>query len=254
MAKFLQILFVAFLAVALVAGEPRRFQGRRNRFLARQEVEEPVTPYPTADELKPEVPFDEAVASEGQVPFGTAATEGEGTFTAVAAGSETTFTSVAGQGPLTPVGGQTPLTPVDEQTTFTTVNADGETTFTAAGSETTFTSVAGQAPLTPVNGQTPLTPVAGQTPFTSVAGQSPFTPVAGQAPFTPDEVYGPPEEESFPARLTARRAGARRVAVRPAKLRKPVRAQPAKLRKAAPARLQVQPQYVPQPLFYYIAH
>ncbi|XP_061390769.1 uncharacterized protein LOC133326111 [Musca vetustissima] len=192
MPKFMQILFVAFLALALVAAEPKRFQGRRNRFLARQEVEEPVTPYPTADELKPEVPFDEAVAAEGQ-------------------------------------------------TTFTPVAAEGET---------------------------PFTPVAAE-------GETPFTPVAaeGETPYTPDEVYGPPEEEEAvvdtqevveeeyvpteeeiaSARLTSRRGGARKAAVRPAKLRK-IAARPAKLRKASPARLQVQPQYVPQPLFYYIAH
>ncbi|XP_061390767.1 uncharacterized protein LOC133326109 [Musca vetustissima] len=192
MAKFMQILFVAFLAIALVAAEPKRFQGRRNRFLARQEVEEPVTPYPTADELKPEVPFDEAVAAEGQ-----------NRFTPVTATGEIPFTSVAAEG----------------ETTFTSVAADGE------------------------------------------------------LPYTPDEVYGPPEEEDFPvetpvveenavvseeeiasARLTTRRNGVRKAAVRPAKLRKQVRARPAKLRKATPARYQVQPQYVPQPLFYYIAH
>ncbi|XP_073842466.1 uncharacterized protein [Musca autumnalis] len=69
MAKFMQILFVAFLAFALVAAEPKRFQGRRNRFLARQEVaEEAVTPYPSADELKPEVPFNEAEAPVEETP------------------------------------------------------------------------------------------------------------------------------------------------------------------------------------------
>ncbi|XP_073842467.1 uncharacterized protein [Musca autumnalis] len=79
MAKFVQILFVAFLAIALCSAEaPRsrhaRFQAKRTRFLARQEVAaEPdvVTPYPSADELKPEVPFEEAAASmpeEEQVP------------------------------------------------------------------------------------------------------------------------------------------------------------------------------------------
>ncbi|XP_073842465.1 uncharacterized protein [Musca autumnalis] len=69
MAKFMQILFVAFLAFALVAAEPKRFQARRNRFLARQEVaEEAVTPYPSADELKPEVPFNEAEAPVEEVP------------------------------------------------------------------------------------------------------------------------------------------------------------------------------------------
>ncbi|XP_061390770.1 uncharacterized protein LOC133326112 [Musca vetustissima] len=181
MPKFMQILLVAFLALGLVAAEPKRFQGRRNRFLARQEVEEPVTPYPTADELKPEVPFDEAVAAEGQ-------------------------------------------------TTFTPVAAEGE------------------------------------TPFTPVAAE-------GETPYTPDEVYGPPEEdeavvdtqdvveeeyvpteeEIASARLTSRRGAVRKAAVRPAKLRKPIHARPAKLRKAAPARLQVQPHYVPQPIFYYIS-
>ncbi|KAM7357086.1 uncharacterized protein ACRADG_002582 [Cochliomyia hominivorax] len=75
MVKFVQILFVAFLAVALCSAEtPRsrtsRFQVKRNRFLARQEAAEPaaVTPYPSADELKPEIPFDEAVAAEEQQP------------------------------------------------------------------------------------------------------------------------------------------------------------------------------------------
>ncbi|XP_061390771.1 myb-like protein V [Musca vetustissima] len=190
MAKFMQILFVAFLVIALVAAQPKRFQGRRNR-LARQELEEPVTPYPSADELKPEVPFDEAVAAE-------------------------------------------------EQTPFTPVSAEGET---------------------------PLTPVAPE-------GETPFTPVVNEeeTPYTPDEVYGPPEEdeavvdtqdvveeeyvpteeEIASARLTSRRGAVRKAAVRPAKLRK-VAARPAKLRKAVPARLQVQPQYVPQPIFYYIS-
>ncbi|XP_058980117.1 uncharacterized protein LOC131803108 [Musca domestica] len=193
MAKFMQILFVALLAVALVAGEPRRF-------LARQELEEPVTPYPSADELKPEVPFDEAVASEGQIPSNPVAGEGE-----------TPFTPVAGNG----------------ETPFNPVGTDDDNTFIPAAA------------------------------------------AEGETPFTPDEVYGPPEEEEnvnaveeeyvpteeeiASARLTARRAGARRAAVRSAKLRKPVRASPAKLRKAAPARLQVQPQYVPQPIFYYIS-
>ncbi|XP_073841602.1 uncharacterized protein [Musca autumnalis] len=177
MAKFMQILFVAFLALALVAAQPKRFQGRRNRFLARQEVAaEAVTPYPSADELKPEVPFDEGMAVEEETP--------------VVAEEETPVV----------VEEETPVITEEE----TPVVAEEET------------------------------------------------------PFTPDEVYGPPEEEEFPvvtedvaeeesvpteeeiasARLTARRAGARKVAARPAKLRKPVRASPAKLRKAAPARRQ----------------
>lgn len=65
MAKFMQILFIASLAFAVCSAEAARnsrFHGRRTRFLARQEVED-VTPYPTADELRPQVPFDEAIAA-----------------------------------------------------------------------------------------------------------------------------------------------------------------------------------------------
>ncbi|XP_075163750.1 uncharacterized protein LOC142236401 [Haematobia irritans] len=76
MFKFIQILLVASLAFALCSAEAPRFrtsrlQVRRNRFLARQEVADEsaaATPYPSADELKPEVPFDEAVAAEEQTP------------------------------------------------------------------------------------------------------------------------------------------------------------------------------------------
>ncbi|XP_018785341.1 PREDICTED: fibrous sheath CABYR-binding protein-like [Bactrocera latifrons] len=74
MARFLQILLVASLAFALCAAEAPRFRGRngrlqlskqRSRFLARQEVAEEavVTPYPSAKELIPEIPFDEAAAA-----------------------------------------------------------------------------------------------------------------------------------------------------------------------------------------------
>lgn len=51
----------------------------------------------------------------------------------------------------------------------------------------------------------------------------------------------PVEEEAFPARLTARRVAFRKGAVHSAKLRK-----------AAPVRLQLQRQFVPQTFFYYI--
>ncbi|XP_018785343.1 PREDICTED: fibrous sheath CABYR-binding protein-like isoform X2 [Bactrocera latifrons] len=74
MARFLQILLVASLAFALCAAEAPRFRGRngrlqlskqRSRFLARQEAAEEagVTPYPSAKELIPEIPFDEAAAA-----------------------------------------------------------------------------------------------------------------------------------------------------------------------------------------------
>ncbi|XP_049313094.1 cyclic nucleotide-gated cation channel beta-1-like [Bactrocera dorsalis] len=74
MARFLQILLVASLAFALCAAEAPRFRARngrlqlskqRSRFLARQEAAEEagVTPYPSAKELIPEIPFDEAAAA-----------------------------------------------------------------------------------------------------------------------------------------------------------------------------------------------
>ncbi|XP_065362414.1 fibrous sheath CABYR-binding protein-like [Calliphora vicina] len=171
MAKFMEILFVALLAVALCSAEaPRsrtsRFQARRNRFLARQEAAEPaaVTPYPTADELKPEVPFDEAVATEEQQPD-----------------------EVYG--------------PPEEE-------APVETDDVAAAEEEQAVADEEQA----------------------VAEEE-------------EQPVGAEEEEAAPARLTARRtSSARRSSVRPAKLRK-----------SDPARLQLQPQLVPQPLFYYVA-
>ncbi|XP_037940317.1 uncharacterized protein LOC119673153 [Teleopsis dalmanni] len=71
MAKLFQILLVSCFVLALCTAEaPRvrsiRFQNqRRSRVLARQEVaEEAVTPYPSAAELKPELPFNEADNSE----------------------------------------------------------------------------------------------------------------------------------------------------------------------------------------------
>lgn len=69
MSKF-QIICVLLLAfVALCSCDAQRQRGRsgllqRRRQLARQEVEEPITPYPAADELKPEIPFDEAVPAD----------------------------------------------------------------------------------------------------------------------------------------------------------------------------------------------
>ncbi|XP_067645113.1 uncharacterized protein [Eurosta solidaginis] len=70
MSAFFQILFVACLAMVLCNAEAPRYRSRnarlqRNRFLARQEVADAagVTPYPSAKELIPDVPFDEAAAA-----------------------------------------------------------------------------------------------------------------------------------------------------------------------------------------------
>ncbi|XP_005177252.1 titin-like [Musca domestica] len=171
MAKFMQILFVAFLAIALVSAEAprRRFQGRRNRFLARQEVaEEAVTPYPSADELKPEVPFNEAEAPE-QI---------------------------------------TPNQP-DE------VYGPPEQDLPAETDD--------------------IVPTAEEEEEEAVAVAEEEEAVAAEEAAAAEE-----EEAVESARLTARRAGARRFAARPAKLRK-----------AAPARLQ-RP-FVAQPVFFYVA-
>lgn len=70
MAKFQFAIVLLLVACAVFGCEAQRQKGRpvrliqRNRKLARQEVDVPVTPYPTADELKPEVPFDEAVPTD----------------------------------------------------------------------------------------------------------------------------------------------------------------------------------------------
>ncbi|XP_055906732.1 uncharacterized protein LOC129941969 [Eupeodes corollae] len=67
MAKFFQIVLVVGLIAAGAAEPPRRFNQRfqnRNRFFARQEVAPSddrsvgVTPYPSAAEEKPDIPFD----------------------------------------------------------------------------------------------------------------------------------------------------------------------------------------------------
>ncbi|XP_017488032.1 PREDICTED: uncharacterized protein LOC108376337 [Rhagoletis zephyria] len=74
MSRFFQILLIACLAVALCTAEAPRYRSRNgrlqlakqhSRFLARQEVAEEagVTPYPSAKELIPEIPFDEAAAA-----------------------------------------------------------------------------------------------------------------------------------------------------------------------------------------------
>lgn len=167
MAKFMQILCIAFLAVALCSAEPARnsrFQGRRNRFLARQEVEaepEAVTPYPSADELKPEVPFDEAIAPEEQTPNQPDEVYGP---------------------PEQDIPAETDdVVPVEEEVVATEEEE-------------------------------------------AIA----------------EEEAAVAEEEAL-ARLIARRGAFRRSA------------RPAKLRKAAPARLQLQRQFVPQPVFYYVA-
>lgn len=173
MAKFMQIIFVALLVVALCCAEaPRsrtsRFQAKRNRFLARQEAEEPavVTPYPSADELKPEVPFDEAAAAEEQ-----------------------------------PNQPDEVYGPPEEETPVETDD------------------------------------------IATAADEEPAVDEEEAAPAVEEESAAPEQEEPAPARLTARRTtSVRRSSVRPAKLRK-----------AAPARLQLQPKFVPQPLFYYVA-
>uniref|UniRef100_A0A1I8MUN0 Uncharacterized protein n=1 Tax=Musca domestica TaxID=7370 RepID=A0A1I8MUN0_MUSDO len=70
MAKFQFAIVMLLVAFAVLGCEAQRQRGRpvrliqRNRKLARQEVEEPVTPYPTADELKPEVPFEEVAPTD----------------------------------------------------------------------------------------------------------------------------------------------------------------------------------------------
>lgn len=83
MAKFQFALVLLVVAFAVLGCEAKRPKGRpvrliqRNRKLARQEAEEPVTPYPSADELKPEVPFEESfpadvpAAEDEVVPAGT---------------------------------------------------------------------------------------------------------------------------------------------------------------------------------------
>ncbi|XP_005177257.1 titin-like [Musca domestica] len=171
MAKFMQILFVAFLAIALVSAEAprRRFQGRRNRFLARQEVaEEAVTPYPSADELKPEVPFNEAEAPEQ----------------------------------ITPNQPDEVYGPPEQD-----LPAETEDVVPTAEEEEEAVAVAEE-----------------------------------EEAIAAEEAAAEEEEAVESARLTARRAGARKSAVRAAKLRK-----------AAPARLQLQRQFVPQPIFYYVS-
>ncbi|XP_023309440.2 uncharacterized protein LOC111691049 [Lucilia cuprina] len=65
MAKFQFALVLLLVVLAVFSCEAQRQRVRsgrlqRNRQLARQEVEEPITPYPLADELKPEIPFEEA--------------------------------------------------------------------------------------------------------------------------------------------------------------------------------------------------
>lgn len=78
MAKFQVILVIAVCLVAIGEAQQRqraaqRLTRGRSRYLARQELASPadvdaaaVTPYPSADELKPEVPFDEAAPSAAE--------------------------------------------------------------------------------------------------------------------------------------------------------------------------------------------
>ncbi|XP_017109441.2 uncharacterized protein [Drosophila bipectinata] len=75
MAKFQAILLLAVLSLCAVSEAqrqryPQRLSRGRSRYSARQELApadggdvDAVTPYPSADELKPEVPFDEAAAA-----------------------------------------------------------------------------------------------------------------------------------------------------------------------------------------------
>ncbi|EDW40494.1 GL25272 [Drosophila persimilis] len=72
MAKFLVLLLVIALSLLSLSDAQRysqRLSRGRSRYSARQELApaaagdvDAVTPYPSADELKPEVPFDEAAA------------------------------------------------------------------------------------------------------------------------------------------------------------------------------------------------
>lgn len=69
MAKFQFALVLLLVVLAVFSCEAQRQRVRsgrlqRNRQLARQEVEEPITPYPSADELKPEIPFEEAAPAD----------------------------------------------------------------------------------------------------------------------------------------------------------------------------------------------
>lgn len=65
MAKFQFALVLLVVAFAVLGCDAQRQRSRPgNRRLARQEVEVPVTPYPSADELKPEVPFEESVPAD----------------------------------------------------------------------------------------------------------------------------------------------------------------------------------------------
>ncbi|XP_016999386.1 uncharacterized protein [Drosophila takahashii] len=80
MAKFQVILVVAALSLlAASEAQQQRYSQRlsrgRSRYSARQELApadggdpDAVTPYPSADELKPEVPFDEAAAPSAAEP------------------------------------------------------------------------------------------------------------------------------------------------------------------------------------------
>ncbi|XP_061390772.1 uncharacterized protein LOC133326114 [Musca vetustissima] len=322
MAKFVQILFVAFLAIALCSAEaPRsryaRVQAKRTRFLARQEVAaEPdvVTPYPSADELKPEVPFDEAAAStpeeeqipnqpdevygppEQDVPVATddvAPVEGEVEAEAPVAEEEAVVPVAEEEVPARLTARRAglrksavrPAKLLRYQLLF---NRTYQSTYTNMAKFMQILFVAFLA-IALVSAEAPRRRFQGRrrflarqevaeeavTPYPSADELKPEVPFneaeapEEQTPNQPDEVYGPPEqdlpaetddivpveeeEEAVAAeeaaaeeeavesaRFTARRAGARRVAARPAKLRK-----------AAPARLQRQ--FVRQPVFFYVA-
>uniref|UniRef100_A0A1A9ZS59 DUF4794 domain-containing protein n=1 Tax=Glossina pallidipes TaxID=7398 RepID=A0A1A9ZS59_GLOPL len=75
MVRFVQILFAVTTLTVIAAEAPKsrslRLQpSRRNHLLARQVAEtaatDAVTPYPSADELKPELPFEEAGSNFNQ--------------------------------------------------------------------------------------------------------------------------------------------------------------------------------------------
>ncbi|KAH8307032.1 hypothetical protein KR044_003657 [Drosophila immigrans] len=82
MAKFQVVLLIAVGLLAIVEAQQQRQQQQRqqrltrgrSRYFARQELapaadaDAAVTPYPLADELKPDVPFDEAAAPAAAEP------------------------------------------------------------------------------------------------------------------------------------------------------------------------------------------
>ncbi|XP_013104092.1 uncharacterized protein LOC106084735 [Stomoxys calcitrans] len=70
MAKYQFAIALLLVALAIISCEAQKTRPRpvrliqRNRQLARQEVDIPVTPYPSADELKPDIPFEETAPTD----------------------------------------------------------------------------------------------------------------------------------------------------------------------------------------------